>query len=141
MTLEQFYTYQEQTFDSFCKRVIRNESTDIFREFAYRRKHEVSFSALPEAEVAKLQVDDRYVFAQKVFYVLDHTVEVNDPALGEMLQFIHPNLRNIVLLSYFLGYTDPEIGKLLHTNKKTVQHRRVTALRQLRKLLEGKDHE
>jgi len=54
MTLEEFYTYQEQTFDSFCKIVIRNESTDAFRELAYRREHEVEFSALSSSELAAL---------------------------------------------------------------------------------------
>lgn len=40
MKLTDFYAYTEQTFDSFCKQVIRNERTDALRELAYHAKNE-----------------------------------------------------------------------------------------------------
>mgnify|MGYP000313379645 CR=1 FL=1 len=42
MKLTDFYAYTEQTFDSFCKQVIRNERTDALREMAYHAKNEDS---------------------------------------------------------------------------------------------------
>ena len=38
MKLADFYAYTEQTFDSFCKQVIRNERTDALREMAYLQR-------------------------------------------------------------------------------------------------------
>ena len=46
MTTEAFRTYQEQTFDSFCKSVIRNESTDARRELAAKAEREVPLSSI-----------------------------------------------------------------------------------------------
>ncbi len=140
MTLEQFYTYQEQTFDSFCKAVIRNESIDAFRELAHRREHEVEFSAMSPKELASLQVENPYGSYKKAFRVHGYVVEVRDQSLGEILDYIPSAQRDIVLLSYFLDYSDYEISKLLNTNKSTVQYRRNATLRRLRQLMEDLEH-
>lgn len=140
MTLEQFYTYQEQTFDSFCKAVIRNESIDAFRELAHRREHEIEFSALSPKELASLQADDSYDSYKKSFRVHGYVVEVCDRSLGEILEYIPSAQRDIVLLSYFLDYSDYEISKLLNMNKNTVQYRRKATLRRLRQLMEDLEH-
>lgn len=58
MKLADFYAYTEQTFDSFCKQVIRNERTDALRELAYHAKNETVFSALTPAEMARLSMID-----------------------------------------------------------------------------------
>lgn len=141
MTLEEFHSYQEQTFDSFCKSVIRNESIDAFRELAYRREHEVEFSALSASELAALHSKTDFNTYRKNYRVLGYVIEVCDPALGENLQFMPAQFRDIILLSYFLDYTDFEIGNLLHVNKSTVRYRRVAALRRLKKMLEDFERE
>lgn len=140
MTLEQFYAYQEQTFDSFCKAVIRNESIDAFRELAYRREHEIEFSALSSKEISSLQVIDPYDTYKKTFFVHGYVLEVRDQSLGEALECIPSAQRDIVLLSYFLGYTDLDIGKLLNIKKSTVQYRRNAILRRMRLLMGSSEH-
>lgn len=140
MTLEQFYTYQEQTFDSFCKAVIRNESIDAFRELAHRREHEIEFSALSPKELTSLQAENPYGSYKKAFRVHGYVVEVCNQSLGEILDYIPSVQRDIVLLSYFLDYSDYEISKLLNMNKNTVQYRRKATLRRLRQLLEDLEH-
>ena len=106
MTLEQFYAYQEQTFDSFCKAVIRNESIDAFRELAHRREHEIEFSAMSPKEIASLSAADCFDAYRKSFRVHGYIVEVCDRSLGEILDYIPSAQRDIVLLSYFLDYSD-----------------------------------
>lgn len=140
MTLEQFYTYQEQTFDSFCKAVIRNESIDAFRELTHRRAHEIEFSAMSPKELASLQTENPYGSYKKSFRVQGYVVEVCDQSLGEILEYIPSSQRDIVLLSYFLDYTDLEISKLLNMSKNTVHYRRNATLRRLRQLLEDLEH-
>lgn len=140
MTLEQFYTYQEQTFDSFCKKVIRNESIDAFRELARRRKHEIQFSALSPKELASMQAENLYDKFRKSFYVQGYVVEVCDRSLGEILDYIPSAQRDIVLLAYFLDYSDYEISRLLNMSKSTVQYRRNATLRRLKQLMEDLAH-
>lgn len=140
MTLEQFYTYQEQTFDSFCKAVIRNESIDAFRELAYRREHEIEFSALSSKEISSLQTIDLYNAYKKLFFVHGYVIEVCDQSLGEALECIPSAQRDIVQLSYFLDYTDLEISKLLNIKKNTVQYRRNAILRRIRLLMGSLEH-
>lgn len=136
MTVKEFQTYQEETFDSFCKTVIRNESIDAFRELARRRDHEISFSALSSKEIASLQTDEPYNVYKKSFSVQGYMVDVCNRSLGNTLEYIPSFQRNIILLSYFLGYSDYEISKLLGISKSTVQYRRTATLIRLRKLME-----
>ena len=41
MTLSEFHTYQEQTFDSYVKTVIANEAKNAKKEIARRSEREV----------------------------------------------------------------------------------------------------
>lgn len=136
MTLEAFHTYTEQTFDSFSKTTIRNESIDAFRELAYRQSHEIPLSALPEDVLLALSSEDEYNKYSRLFSVRGQDVEVRDSTLGAVLGFIPAIQRDIVLLSYYLNYSDQEIASLLHLRKTTVQYRRAVTLKRLRALLE-----
>lgn len=140
MTLEQFQRYQEQSFDSFTKITIRNESANAHNEIASRTEKEISFSCLSHDDLQSFQTIDKYRPYRKTFYAHGNIVHVYDPTLGELLQYISPQRREVILLYYFLGLTDSEIGCLLHIDHKTVNYRRNTALRRLRELLEGLDY-
>ena len=72
----------------------------------------------------------------KKYRVLGNIVCVYDAILGEILQHITPNRREIILLYYFLGFSESEIGRMLHIDHKTVGYRRTAALQRLRELLE-----
>lgn len=140
MTEQQFQTYQEQTFDAFCKKVIRNESANAYKELARRAEREVSLSSLSSKEMQSLATMDSYHPYCKVFHVHGNTVKVYHPMLGEILQYISPQRREIILLCYFLDYTDTEIGRMLSIDHKSVNYRRDAALKRLKELLEGYEH-
>lgn len=141
MYTQQFKTYQEQTFDAYCKKLIRNESTDAYRELAYRASHEVQLSALPETEWMQLGAEDIYRPYSQSFSVMGHSITVYDRDLAEALQYILPQQRQILLLFYYLEYTDVEIGYMLGISNHAVRIRRAAALRRLQMLLEGKGYE
>ncbi|HCX92216.1 MAG TPA: RNA polymerase subunit sigma-70 [Lachnospiraceae bacterium] len=136
MTLDAFHTYTEQTFDSFSKTTIRNESIDAFRELACRLNHEIPLSALPGDVLLALSSEDEYNKYSRLFSVQGQDVEVRDSTLGAVLGFIPAIQRDIVLLSYYLNYSDQEIAALLNMRKATVQYRRAVTLKRLRTLLE-----
>lgn len=137
MTLEQFHTYIEQSFDSFCKKVIRNAAIDIHREISRQREREKSFSDLSESEIESLSVTDTYNIYTKEYDVLGDTVIVRDADIGEALQYIQPQLRNIILMSYYLDMSNTEIANKLNINNSTVAYRMDVALKQLREQIES----
>ena len=136
MTLEEFKQYQEQSFDSFCKTLIRNESINAFQELKTRSAEEVAMSMVPYGDLAKLRTEDTYKTYERIFDVRGKKVKVNDWALGQALQRLNPQRRDVILLYYFLEHTDPEISELLDLSTGTINYRRTKALQRLKELLE-----
>lgn len=141
MTQNELLSYKEKAFDSFCKSVIKNESADAFRELALRKNHVIEFSALSESELSAFYVEDKYYVYRKKYYVAGYIIEVHDPVLGDRMQFLLPKFRNVILLSYFLGFSDTEIAKMLHINSSTVHYRKNIALRRLKTILEANNYD
>ena len=56
--------------------------------------------------------------------------------LGEALHYILPNKRAVLLLSFFGGYNDIDISRLLGISLTSVARRKSSALIRLRALLE-----
>lgn len=137
MKLTEFYAYTEQTFDPFRKRVIRNERTDALRELTHKSKRETVFSALTPVERARLSTVDQIPEEPVEFHICGHTVTVTDDTLGQALSGLPVRLRDVALLYYFAGMSDPQIGQLLRLKPDTVQHRRAASRTKLRKSLGG----
>lgn len=136
MTLEQFHRYQEESFDAFCKKVVRNAAFSAHRKLDEKAEKEANLSDLTETELSLLQSFDVYRPYCKTFPVREYRVRVYDPTLGEILQHLSPQRRDVLLMGYFLGFNDSQISKMLHIDHKTVDYRRSEALRRLRELLE-----
>ena len=64
----------------------------------------------------------------------------NAANMGEALQYILPNQRAVLLLSFYKEYTDMEISRLLSISHKTVAYRKKNAMQKLKVLLEGMKH-
>lgn len=137
MTKAEFQKYQEQTFDSFCKKVIRNTAISIYREMTARAEREVSLSDLSDSDMASLCTVDTYHTYSKEYTVLGHIIKIYNPQIGEALQFIQPKLRDIILLSYFFDYSNTEIANLLRISYSTVINRRNAALNKLKQQIEN----
>lgn len=136
MTFQQYCSYLEQTFDSYCKTVARNKYLDILDEYARKAKHEQSLDSMSDRELSALFVEDQYHPYCKVFTVKEFNIKVNDHTLAEILQYIPPERRAVILLCFFLDLNDTEIGQILHIKSNTVKYRREAALKRLRELLE-----
>jgi len=66
---------------------------------------------------------------------------VRDEVMGECLQYIPPDKRSVLLLSYFGECSDTEIARILGISNATVFYRKKDALRRLRKLMEAMENE
>jgi RNA polymerase sigma factor (sigma-70 family) len=127
-------------FDAFCKKTVKFKARNLYHERSRRREREIGFSDLTERVLDGLFYEDDFSIGQQ-YRVLDFDIDVKDDLLVGALDALPEDRRRIVLLSYFIGMNDREIGELLNILRKTVQYRRTSGLKQLKEYLEGKDHE
>lgn len=132
---------RQLTFDCYCKKILKNEAINIQREYQRLNAKQTSFSDLTAEQLAVLSVYDVYSTDYSSFKVLEYDIAVKDELLAEALQELPEKKRDIVLLSYFLDYSDVEIAELLHLLQRTVGYHRTTALEKLRKRLEENKHD
>jgi RNA polymerase sigma factor (sigma-70 family) len=123
-------------FDSFCKKVLKNEVCDYHNEMKRKQKRETLFSELSAHERKRLQTTDIYFATEQIFNVLGQDIIVNDGRVADALLNLAKRKRDIILLSYFLDMTDREIGEKLNLIRATVQYQRKITLKELRNLLE-----
>lgn len=116
-------------FDSFCKKVLREEYRDCVREAKRRLQREISFSELSPQELEQLFVMDEYPSDNYYFRVLEYDIVVMDELIGKALTALPEQKRDIVLLAYFLDMTDREIGEKMNMVRRTVQHQRANSLK------------
>ena len=133
--------HKEHSFDSFCKRILKNETRDYHRHLQYLREHEILFSELPEETLEQLAAWDRYFEDEYHFEVMGLEIAIADELLAEALQTLPQDRLEIVLLSYFLGMSDPEIADQLNLVRRTVAYRRTSSLQALKKFMEGQADE
>lgn len=133
--------HKRHTFDSFCKKILKHEARDYYDELKRRRGQEISLDELSEKELEQLTVMDEYFKDLYSFNVLGYDITVSDERISEALNALATDRRDIILLSYFLDMTDREIGELLNLVRRTVAYRRISTLRELKKIMEGKADE
>lgn len=131
----------QHNFDSFCKKVLKNEARDYFKHLKSRRKYEVSLDDLSPSELERLSVLPHYNCSDTVFEVLGLVIDVSDLDLVEALKKLPSDKRDIILLYYFLEMNDQEIANHLDLLRQTVQYRRSITLKMLKQILEDINNE
>ena len=139
MTEQQFHTYQEQTFDAYCKRVIKNAAIDAWREMRRKAQHEIVFSAMTASDLAQLVFEDRHVPTPTVFEVRGYTLVVLDDQLGQALGCLVPAQREVVLLHHFHDKSMEQIAEMLNVATTTVRYRYKEALAHLKQIIQAMD--
>lgn len=130
----------EGKFDSFCKTVLRNFARDWYRAKHRRRKNEVLFSELPDGRYLEAIHIDPITSAEKHFFDdLEQSIAIENDALAQALHSLSGRKRQIILLAYFLDWTDQQIGERFHVVRSTIQAARTKALKEMRDLLEKQD--
>ncbi|XZH88386.1 RNA polymerase sigma factor [Clostridium perfringens] len=125
-------------FDSFCKKVLKNESIDIERKNKYFRQVQILFCELSEEQINSLFSNDLYFSDCYSFNVKGFRIHIISESLGEAISLLPELRRKIILLSYFIGYNDKEISGILNISQDTVWYQRTVGIKTLRKVLEVK---
>lgn len=131
----------QKLFDSYCKRILKNEAIDCFREIQKHRQREIFFSELSEKEWKQHYMEDEYDLDTCNFRVLGYDVEVKDALIAEALNLLSDKKREVVLLAYFLDMSDTEIAKLLNLRQSTIHYHRTSSLKSLKEFLEERTNE
>ena len=98
MTPDRHYEHKQHTFDSFCKKVLKCEAYNGYREISRRLAHEVTFSELPEDSMEQLASYDRYPWEYTFFPVGGDVILIEDDRLAEALNALPQDGRDILLM-------------------------------------------
>jgi RNA polymerase sigma factor (sigma-70 family) len=128
----------EGKFDSFCKTVLKNRARDWYRKKERQQKREILFSDVsPGLHIEPSCFDYIMCIECQAFYALDRMVMIENDLLANALRMLSPRKRQIILLSYFFGWTDQKIGIRFHTARSTIQAARMRTLQEMREIIEN----
>lgn len=86
------------------------------------------------------KTEDTYVTNSRNYKVNGIDIVVTDYRLGEAIQYIMPNQRAVLLLSFIKEYSDMDIASVMGISHKTVAYRKKMAMNKLKALLEGMEN-
>ena len=141
---EEYKEHIEYTFAAFCRVVLRNAAINAYRDFGRKQKHEVSLDYLmSETSFEPFATDTYFEEYGKptVFVVRGQEIVVANEWLANALFKLSGQRRTVLLMYFFLGYTDAEIGSVYGRSRSTVNYWKTAALKQLRKEWEKTEHE
>ena len=136
MNSEQYWEHIERTFNAFCKIVLYHAALGAYKKLRKKQQFEVSLDYLREFDFEPVTTTDEYFVKYDVptaFTVHGKTVIVESEQLAAALLRLTEKRREALLLQYYLGYNDEEIGKMCSISRSAVFRRRKIALRLLRK--------
>ena len=132
-----YYEHKQHAFDSYCKKVLKCEACNGYRQISRHQKRFASLEALSEADVAQLAVYDRYSWEYTAFPVENAVVLIENDRLATALLRLSPKDREIFMMHWFLWMTDEQIAKCMGMARRTANTRRYKAYRLLKKLMGG----
>ena len=144
MNTEQYREHIERTFNAFCKIVLYHAALGADKKIRKKQQFEVSLDYLCEFDFEPVTTTDEYFVKYDVptaFTVCGKTVIVESEQLAAALLRLTEKRREVLLLRYYIGYNDEEIGKMCSISRSAVFRRRKIALRLLRQEVEVLENE
>lgn len=140
---EEYKEHIEYAFNAFCKVVLRNAALNAYRDFGRKRKHEVSLDYLLSETPFEPFTTDNYFeqYNPTVFVVKGQEIIVTSERLADALSRLPKQRRVVLLMYFFLGYTDTEIGNEYGRSRSTANYWKLASLKKLRKELEKTNYE
>ena len=129
----------QHSFDSYCKKILKRKTLDLYRETKRQNERTVAFSEMSERELSQLTTVDKYFTDEYIFTVLGENIFISDYELAEALNKLPQYRRDIVFMSYFFDMTDSEISQRLNMARRTVAYHRANTLQELKKLMKNEE--
>lgn len=135
---EMYERYNEVTFKSYCMISVDHAIARGLKEKERRGQRIVSLNDLQESQLFQFDVQVSGVdseISSDIFEINGIKISVSDADLAQALRSMMPQKRNILLLAYFVGKSDAEIGKDMNLPKTTIRDRRNEALSRIKELM------
>lgn len=126
-------------FCKFCTRLLKNEICDVYREQNRGQKYKKAITIFPLDDIGEIGTYDNYFKNENTFYINGKVIIITDNRLAKAIRQLPKNKQEVIILSYFLGMSDIEIGRRLNLIQQTVFKRRKQALKLLSNLLQKED--
>ena len=110
---------------------ITGEAKTYRKEIAKRYEKETTLD-----ELHNISNHDIYIGEHNTFQLGNETFVFKNDLLFEAVRLLQEDKRNIILLFYFLEMTDEEIAQTMKAIRRTINHKRNKALKELKKYLE-----
>ena len=123
-------------FHAYCLKVIKSTTIDIKKKAAHKEFYEISFEGLgPSAEEMFVYVDG--ILEEKDDGLIHiKGLAISPELIAEAIRSLPEEKQTAVLMYYFDDMSDMEISKVLKIPRSTVQYRRKSSFRPLKKYLE-----
>ncbi len=145
---EEYKEHIECTFAAFCRIVLRNTAINTYRDLGRKQTHEISLDYLmsetsyePSSTDTYFEKRDEEYDEPTVFVVKGEKIIVTNRRLADALLKLSGQRRTVLLMYFFLHYTDTQIGKEYGHCRSTANYWKLAALKQLRKEWGNTEHE
>ena len=130
---EAYKVHIQYTFNAFCKIVIRHAAIDKILKLRRRWEREVSLDYLMNEKFVQLE--------EYLFTACDQTAVLYHAELAAALARLPEQTQEEIFRYYFLRQPQRVIGVHIGRTRSTAGRHIQLALKRLRRLMEGNDHE
>lgn len=137
-------TQTEYRFDVFCRKSMRFEARNAYKEIKRKNEREISLDYLMEEKYFMPETTDTYfttVATPTHFHINGQTITIENERLAMALWCLSDEKRKLILLFYFLRVKEREIAAMCGHSRSTINYRKHCALQALRKEMERLEHE
>lgn len=107
-------THIQHAFDSFCKKVVRNEALNIQKKYARFRQRQISMEILEQKGLGtEFYYLEPNLTSSGTFIVLGMKIFISNEELANAIAALPRQRQEIILMFFFIGLNDREIGDLL----------------------------
>ena len=123
----------------FCRAALMYEKKNYYNEQRNRAEREtyMEMLSLRQSEMIEKIFD---TYHADYFSVMGYEIGIIDGDLAQALRELPDKKIQIVLLYYFVGLSDREIGEIYGTGRSTIWDQRNNAIKKLRLLMEEMYH-
>lgn len=118
----------QHKFDSYCKKVLRNEAMNIRKRINRVKKKEVPF----DSEIDYFHLLNNQVNAE-LYIVCGIEIPISNEKLAEAIDELTDLERKIILLYYLAGFNDQEIARIINMSTSGVWYKRKKTISDLNK--------
>ena len=131
-------THIQHAFDSFCKKVVRNEALNIQKKYARFRQRQISMEILERQGLGtEFYYSETRLNDSNNFKVLGIEISILNEQLADAIGKLTSERQEIILMSFFIGLNDREIGEIVGKSLGSVWYQRQVAIEDLGKLIGG----